>query len=93
MGDNLAVKIISLGDEDNNGLQDIVREIDVLKSCNHPNVVSYFGSCWTSSDLWVFSITFSQQDIDGLLCHRVETSTSFNEKIFGRYDGCESEDV
>ena len=32
---------------------DIKKEIDVLKKCNHPNCVAYYGSCWDASDLWV----------------------------------------
>ena len=29
------------------------QEIDVLKKCNSPNIVSYFGSCSKEDQLWI----------------------------------------
>jgi len=31
----------------------IAKEIEILKKCNHPHVVSYFGSCSPPSKLWI----------------------------------------
>lgn len=50
-GEVVAVKIIPLTDQDEMG--SIQREIDMLRECNHPNIVKYYGS-WRSADsLWI----------------------------------------
>ena len=41
-GDVVAVKIIPLGDDDE--ITGIQREIEMLKECDHPNVVRYLVS-------------------------------------------------
>jgi hypothetical protein len=40
-------------DDDTKEEEQISQEIHILKRCNHPNIVAYFGSCWSGNDLWV----------------------------------------
>jgi len=48
----VAIKIVSL-DETDQGLESIRKEISVLKECNHPNIVRYYGSYFKDDYLWV----------------------------------------
>ena len=52
-GTVVAVKVIPLTGEDEEGLEDIRREIAVLQECVHPNVVRYFGSFMGDEYLWI----------------------------------------
>ena len=52
-GTIVAVKVIPLSGEDEEGLEDIRREIAVLRECVHPNVVRYFGSFTGAEYLWI----------------------------------------
>jgi len=52
-GTIVAVKVIALAGEDEEGLEDIRREIAVLQECVHPNVVRYFGSFMGDEYLWI----------------------------------------
>ena len=52
-GTVVAVKVIPLTGEDEEGLEDIRREIAVLRECVHPNVVRYFGSFMGDEYLWI----------------------------------------
>lgn len=45
----LAVKIMDVGDEKD----DVMKEIKMLKCCQHRNIVSYFGSCVQDEKLWI----------------------------------------
>ncbi|KAL3152262.1 hypothetical protein ABBQ32_001339 [Trebouxia sp. C0010 RCD-2024] len=47
----VAVKVIPLGDKDE--VLEIQKEIEMLKECNHPNVVRYLGSWRGSEALWI----------------------------------------
>jgi len=50
-GDIVAVKIIPLTDNDE--IDSIQKEISILRDCNHPNIVRYYGS-WRAPDaLWI----------------------------------------
>ncbi len=51
-----AIKIIGL-DTNEDGLEDVLIEIDILKDCFHDNIVAYIGS-WLngSKELWVWFI-------------------------------------
>lgn len=52
-GQVAAVKIIAL-DGNDEGLEDILIEINILKDCHHPNVVGYYGSYLNKTkELWV----------------------------------------
>eukprot|EP00164_Ancoracysta_twista_P002618 GFYU01003484.1.p1 GENE.GFYU01003484.1~~GFYU01003484.1.p1 ORF type:complete len:722 (-),score=174.42 GFYU01003484.1:127-2169(-) len=51
-GELVAIKLVSLSDSDD-GLDDIRREIKVLRECNHPNVVKYYGSYFKDDNLWI----------------------------------------
>lgn len=48
----LACKVISMG-ADEQEHESITQEIDILKKCNHKNIVKYYGSAFSSSDLWI----------------------------------------
>lgn len=51
-----AVKVINI--EAGESLQDVLVEVNILRECNHPNIVAYYG-CYMTSDqkgkpqLWV----------------------------------------
>lgn len=45
----IAIKILPAGDSP----EDIEQEINILKDCKHPNIVSYFGSSVRDHQLWV----------------------------------------
>ena len=52
-GTIVAVKVIPLSGEDEDGLEDMRREIALLQECVHPNVVRYFGSFMGDDYLWI----------------------------------------
>ena len=52
-GTIVAVKVIPLSGEDEDGLEDMRREIALLQECIHPNVVRYFGSFMGDEYLWI----------------------------------------
>ncbi|KAH3758648.1 kinase domain protein [Pelomyxa schiedti] len=47
--DIVAIKVLQLDTD----LADIKREIDFMKTCKHPNIISYFGSYFKDCDLWI----------------------------------------
>lgn len=47
----VAVKIIPLTDNDE--IEGIQKEIAILRDCNHPNIVKYYGSCRAADALWI----------------------------------------
>jgi serine/threonine protein kinase len=47
----LAIKIVSVGE--NARENEIADEIEVLKSLHHECIVSYYGSCWSKTNLWI----------------------------------------
>lgn len=47
----VAVKIIPLTDNDE--IESIQKEIAILRDCNHPNIVKYYGSCRAPDALWI----------------------------------------
>lgn len=50
-GDIVAIKIIPLTEQDE--MESIQKEIAMLRDCNHPNIVRYYGS-WRAPDaLWI----------------------------------------
>lgn len=34
-------------------VEDVTQEINVLRKCRHPNIVSYYGSSASETELWV----------------------------------------
>jgi serine/threonine protein kinase len=52
----MALKIIPMLTAGKN-VEDVSREINVLRRCRHPNIVSYYGSATTASELWVLSLS------------------------------------
>uniref|UniRef100_A0A061RF46 non-specific serine/threonine protein kinase n=2 Tax=Tetraselmis sp. GSL018 TaxID=582737 RepID=A0A061RF46_9CHLO len=52
-GDIVAVKVIPLSSQEEDGFADIQREVQLLQECNHPNVVRYLGSLRGRDSLWI----------------------------------------
>lgn len=50
-GDIVAVKIIAITEQDE--IAAIQKEIAMLRECNHPNIVKYYGSWRTRDALWI----------------------------------------
>ncbi|KAL4436608.1 hypothetical protein ABPG75_003747 [Micractinium tetrahymenae] len=50
-GDIVAVKIIPVTEQDE--IAAIQKEIAILRECNHPNIVKYYGSWRTRDALWI----------------------------------------
>ena len=54
-GFTLAIKEIqNIDDED---LDELEKEIAILKKCKNPNIVSYFGTATNERNLWVCSVS------------------------------------
>jgi hypothetical protein len=49
-------------------LQEIVKEISIMKQCDSPYIVKYFGSYFKDADLWVEQDTM----FDKIRCRNVE---------------------
>jgi serine/threonine protein kinase len=51
--------VIAMKSLELNGTQseEILKEIEILKRCRHPNVVNYYGSCIRENKLWVYIIS------------------------------------
>ena len=47
------MKIIKLEEDDESMLNDVSGEINILRDCNHPNIVRYYGSYLKGESLWV----------------------------------------
>lgn len=52
----LAVKKVKMNQTGNNVL---TKEIEVLKKCKSPNILSYFGTCSLDNEVWVKFIKLS----------------------------------
>ncbi|KAJ3452484.1 sterile20-like kinase isoform b-related [Anaeramoeba flamelloides] len=50
-GEIVAIKMIGI--EEDEGLEDIKTEIDILKKCNHKNIVKYIGTYFKDETLWI----------------------------------------
>uniref|UniRef100_A0A0N4ZSM1 non-specific serine/threonine protein kinase n=1 Tax=Parastrongyloides trichosuri TaxID=131310 RepID=A0A0N4ZSM1_PARTI len=49
LGHTFAIKTVKVG----NDLQEIIKEISIMKQCDSEYVVKYFGSYFKNSDLWI----------------------------------------
>jgi len=49
----VAIKIIPLNAQEEEGFAEIQREVHLLQECNHPNVVRYLGSLRAKEALWI----------------------------------------
>lgn len=52
-GSEVAIKIVDLEHFQDGNMDDIRKEINIMSSCRHKNVVSYFVSFIDDSDLWL----------------------------------------
>lgn len=52
-GELVAIKRIPLDEGDVEALEDLRREIGILRDCAHPNIVNYYGAYIKSDHLWV----------------------------------------
>lgn len=51
--DIVAIKQIPLGDTDTEDLDNIIKEVEILQKCDHPNVVRFFGTYQSLGMLWI----------------------------------------
>ena len=49
----MAIKIVDMEAFQDNAMDDIRKEINIMSSCKHPNVISYFVSFTDDTDLWL----------------------------------------
>lgn len=54
-GEWVAIKIISLAEEE--AVDDVRREISILKECENSHIVKYYGSYFEQDNLWVWMHT------------------------------------
>ena len=55
-GEIVAIKALPLDpDADDSTFRTIAKEIQMLKDCDHPNIVSFYGSYVKENELWVSS--------------------------------------
>jgi serine/threonine-protein kinase 24/25/MST4 len=47
----VAIKIISLSEDD--AVEDVRREISILRECENSHIVKYYGSYFEEENLWV----------------------------------------
>lgn len=52
-GQDVAIKIVDLEHFQDGNMDDIRKEINIMSSCRHKNVISYFVSFIDDSDLWL----------------------------------------
>lgn len=52
-GQKVAVKIVPSDGKDDAGLAELSKEIQLLKDCDHPNVVQYLDSFYHAGYLWI----------------------------------------
>ncbi|KPA77802.1 putative protein kinase [Leptomonas pyrrhocoris] len=52
-GDIVAIKQVPLGDTDKEELDSIIKEVEILQMCDHPNVVRFFGTYQSLGVLWI----------------------------------------
>lgn len=48
---SMAIKVLPI--ESGTDISEIEKEIEILKKCKSPNIVSYFGTCSVDKNLWV----------------------------------------
>lgn len=58
----------------------LLQEIQILKKCKHPNVVSYFGSCFKDNTLWILMDYCAVGSLSDLI---EESDEPFTEKQIG----------
>jgi serine/threonine protein kinase len=51
--DIVAIKQVPLGDTDKEELDSIIKEVEILQMCDHPNVVRFFGTYQSLGVLWI----------------------------------------
>lgn len=52
-GQVVAIKIVDLEHFQDGSMEDVRREIQIMSSCRHKNVISYYVSFVDDSDLWL----------------------------------------
>eukprot|EP01103_Thecamoeba_quadrilineata_P005247 TRINITY_DN15071_c0_g1_i1.p1 TRINITY_DN15071_c0_g1~~TRINITY_DN15071_c0_g1_i1.p1 ORF type:complete len:510 (+),score=95.20 TRINITY_DN15071_c0_g1_i1:50-1579(+) len=77
-GFTMAIKIVK--DIQKSKQQTIENEIDILKICKHPNIVSYYGTCNLDDSLWILMEYCSLGSIRDLMDI---SSKTFSEEQIG----------
>ncbi|AIN96905.1 protein kinase, putative [Leishmania panamensis] len=52
-GDIVAIKQVPLSDTDKEDLDIIVKEVEILQECDHPNIVRFYGTYQSMGVLWI----------------------------------------
>jgi len=63
-GKVIAIKKVEIDDD----LDELINEINVMKQCKSKYVVSYFGSYWKDSDLWIVMEYCGAGSISDIMC-------------------------
>ncbi|KAG5481952.1 hypothetical protein LSCM1_05664 [Leishmania martiniquensis] len=51
--DIVAIKQVPLSDTDREDLDTIVKEVEILQECDHPNIVRFYGTYYSMGVLWI----------------------------------------
>ncbi|GET87383.1 protein kinase, putative [Leishmania tarentolae] len=51
--DIVAIKQVPLSDTDKEDLDTIVKEVEILQDCDHPNIVRFYGTYYSMGVLWI----------------------------------------
>jgi serine/threonine-protein kinase OSR1/STK39 len=79
----VAIKVIILDqyEKASRSIDDIGKEIQMMSTCNHPNILNYYSSFSTGKELWIILPIFEAGSLDSL--------KNINQSIFK--DGCKDE--
>lgn len=76
-GDTVALKIIKIEEDDT--LEAMVDEVRIMKMCNHPNIVKFYGAWKTQDELFVrtlhWGMSLTREDRNGALWRRIRAGS------------------
>ena len=75
----MAIKIVDLEHFQDGNMDDIRKEINIMSSCRHKNVVSYFVSFIDDSDLWLVMPLLGAGSLSDVI--RVKAKSGIKDEI------------